>query len=57
MDVFIVLRDAPAFEFIKRELLNGNEIRPGQVLRASQEELDSWRKDVEIVTLNDRKID
>ncbi len=52
MDIFIVKRGAPAFELIKREMLGKAKLRPGQVLLASEEELESWRADVEIVTLN-----
>ena len=48
--VLIVDKDSPAFNLVKRGFVD-RMVRPGDVLQATKEELDAWRKDVEIVTL------
>jgi len=50
MNIFIVRKDSPAFELLKRGFLK-SPLKPGQVIPASEDEIDSWRKDIEIVEL------
>ena len=48
MPVFIVKRDSPAFEFLRRHCRH-DSIKPGAILPASDEEFRSFREDVLII--------
>lgn len=47
---FLVNKDSPAFELVKKNI---EKMKPGAVIPVSAEELNAWRKDVEIVYLPD----
>jgi hypothetical protein len=48
--IIFVLEDSPAHGLIKREF-EDKEINTGTAIAVSKEELESWRKDTEIVNL------
>lgn len=50
---FIVKKGSPAFELVKRGYLE-HEVKPGQITLCTEEELESWRRDVEVVVLRAR---
>ena len=51
---FLVDKATPAFDVCKR--ICKADVKPGRVFPVTAVELESWREDVELVTLSDRKL-
>jgi len=48
---FLCKKGSPAEALLKRQLLDN--IKPGHIFMVTEEELQSWREDVEIVWLSE----
>ena len=50
---FIIRKGSPAIKLVQRELSKG-KLQPGSVVLATDEEMESWTKDVHTIALPDK---